>query len=468
MINVFSKKMYRFIPLVLIGIIAVSLMIIFVILPVKENAGIPSHVTPSANITSTTTPPAKEELETGKGWVKTVDLTHVCKEPCPGEFSLGLVFPVQQTSDGGYVTAGFISNLTHTADGQTVDMTRYIYLLKMDVDGNQWKKTYKTYEIGSRPSVKQTSDGGYIFVVGRYWKAGGGGHLIKTDANGNVLWNNTFGPFCGGWHSEIPRSIQQTTDGGYVVVGETLNCAGKKGGNGVFLLKTDASGNKIWEKVVTGRDFIDTLESVFQASDGGYLAIGHTSSFGVKQELDLIKVDANGKDMWEKTFGEYTYDVGSSVRQTSDGDFILIQGKNFPFTQRSEYERYAFKLDAKGNKLWEKTLKFSSFPEVRMISAVQTSDGGYMAVAKKAGGEGGENDFYLVKLDENGHEMWYKWHKIVLFAIDNTENRLEILLIQQTSEGGYTLSGVSSYNPPDITYPEAKYYIIKTDANGNV
>lgn len=136
-----------------------------------ENDDVNTLAKSQANLTSPSTLPAEEKSEivtppaestsvTGNGWVKTIDLTHVCKESCPGEFELALLLSVQQTSEGGYVTAGSITNLTHLADGQIIDTGHYPYILEMDADGNSWNKTYDARGVVN--SFKQTSDGGYI------------------------------------------------------------------------------------------------------------------------------------------------------------------------------------------------------------------------------------------------------------------------------------------------------------------
>jgi len=183
----------------------------------------------------------------------------------------------------------------------------------------KFAKTYGGTYYDRAYSVRQTSDGGYI-VAGWTWSFGGGGpdfFLIKTDASGNVQWAKTYG----GTGDDRAYSVQQTSDGGYIVAGYTYSLGA--GGRDFFLVKTDANGNLQWAKTYGGTG-IDSTISVQQTSDGGYIVAGWTDSFGAGSwDILLIKTDANGNVQWAKTYGGTDWDFAYSVQQTSDGGYIV-------------------------------------------------------------------------------------------------------------------------------------------------
>jgi ribosomal protein S11 len=190
---------------------------------------------------------------------------------------------IQQTSDGGYIVAG--ATASFGAGWHNV------LLIKTDADGNIiWAKTYGGADYDVAYFIQQTSDGGYI--VAGYTNSFGAGwediFLIKTDADGNIIWAKTYG----GTYWDGAFSVQQTSDGGYIVAGLTASFGA--GFDDIFLIKTDANGNIIWAKTYGGT-YYDYAYSVQQISDGGYIVAGGTESFGAGGgNAFLIKTDENG------------------------------------------------------------------------------------------------------------------------------------------------------------------------------
>jgi len=244
-------------------------------------------------------------------------------------------FSVQQTSDGGYIVAGETSSFGAGYPDA--------FLIKTDADGNIiWAKTYGGTSTDGATSVQQTSDGGYI-VAAEILSFGAGSwdiFLIKTDAYGNVQWAKTYG----GTGADIPISVQQTSDGGYIVAGFTDSFGA--GERDIFLIKTDANGNIIWAKTYGGT-YWDYAFSVQQTSDGGYIVASSTLSFGTSNDFFLIKTDANGNIIWAKTYRRTGWDEVYSVQQTSDGGYILV-GLTYSFGAGSE-DIFLIKTDANGN-----------------------------------------------------------------------------------------------------------------------
>lgn len=182
-----------------------------------------------------------------------------------------------------------------------------------------WSKTYGTANPEVARSMIRTDDGGYAMVGYRYPISPGTNDfwLVKTDADGNMQWNNTYG----GASYEDAYSIVKTSDGGYAVVGFTMSFGA--GGFDFFLVKTDSNGNEQWNKTYGGAND-DIAYCVIQTSDGGYAIAGQTQSFGAGfNDFWLVKTDANGNEQWNKTYGGMGYDEAPSLVQTADGGYSL-------------------------------------------------------------------------------------------------------------------------------------------------
>ncbi len=272
-----------------------------------------------------------------------------------------------------------------------------IFLIKTDADGNIiWAKTYGGTNDDMAFSVQQTSDGGYI-VAGMTSSFGAGYRdifLIKTDANGNVIWAKTYG----GTNTDYAFSVQQTSDGGYIVAGHTESFS-TGWDTDIILIKTDADGNIIWAKTYGGTDW-DEASSVQQTSDGGYIVAGTTRPFGAGGDIILIKTDASGNVQWAKTYGGTNDDRAYSVQQTSDGGYI-VAGYTVSFSTGWDTDIFLIKTDADGNIIWAKTYGGTGYD---MASSVQqTSDGGYIVAGTTNSFGVGSDDVFLIKTDANGN-----------------------------------------------------------------
>lgn len=217
---------------------------------------------------------------------------------------------VQQTTDGGYIIAGNTQMGWYASN---------VWLLKTNSYGDTlWTKIFGVLGYNEGYSVQQTTDGGYILIVrqsigiNNFW-------LIKTDANGDSLWTRTYG----GINSDKGESVRQTADGGYIITGSTSSYGA--GERDIWLIKTDSNGDMIWNRTYGGSNYEEGGHSVQQTTDGGYILIGATTSFGeVEGDIWMIKTDSDGDTLWTKTFGGSDRDEGLAVQQTTDGGYIFI------------------------------------------------------------------------------------------------------------------------------------------------
>jgi hypothetical protein len=198
-------------------------------------------------------------------------------------FASGQVYSIQETADSGYVLSGY----TTIFGGGNSDA----YIIKADSSGSHiWAKTFGGSDQDAMYSVQETTDGGYIFTGGTHSFSTGwnDAYLIKTDESGNHLWSKTFG----GSMREYAYSVQETTDGGYIMAGLTSSFGAEE--DDVYIIKTDESGNHLWSKTFGGSRWEYTY-SIKQTTDGGYIVAGSTNSFGRGWgNFYIIKTDSNG------------------------------------------------------------------------------------------------------------------------------------------------------------------------------
>jgi hypothetical protein len=220
-------------------------------------------------------------------------------------------YNIQHTNDNGFVLTGIKKSYELG--------TKDVLLIKLDSEGNiKWAKIYEGKSDDESYSVQQTNDGGFI-MAGWTNSFGSGGWdflLIKTDASGNIQWAKTYE----GEGDELAYSVQQTSDGGFLVTGYTSSFG--SGGWDFLLIKTDASGNIQWAKTYGG-DNLDRSYSAQITRDGGFIVSGYTYSFGESADILLIKTDATGNIQWAKIYGGSRTDISYSVNQTRDNGYVI-------------------------------------------------------------------------------------------------------------------------------------------------
>jgi hypothetical protein len=346
----------------------------------------------------------------------------------------------QQTIDGGYVMAG--TTKSFGAGGND------FYLIKLDADGDLiWSRTYGGNGEDDVNSMQQTRDGGYVITGWTYsFRTGGYDiYFVKTNSSGDLQWSRTYGGAGANW----ANSIEQTTDGGYIISAGTNNFGA--GGQDVYLLRTDSSGNLLWSKTYGGSSSEQGFY-VKQAIDGGYVITGYTFTYGAgADDIYLIKTDESGNLLWSKTYGGVSSDIPGSIQLTSDGGYI-IGGFTSSFGTGGG-DIFLIRTDGSGNLSWSRTYGGAGYD--RAYTTQQTSEGGYiMAGTTNSFGAGGY-EVYLVKADGSGNLMWSR-----TFGGKGSESGS---CVNQTNDGGYFITGGTS----SFGAGNSDFYVIKTDGSGN-
>jgi hypothetical protein len=382
---------------------------------------------------------------------------------------------VQQTSDGGYLLGGDSSSGISGNKSQASKGLSDYWVVKLDANGNKlWEKAFGGSDRENFQSLQQTSDGGYILggssssgisgdktevnkgtgITTDYW-------VVKMDANGNKIWDKTFG----GSSNDNLWTLLQTSDGGFILGGWSESGIGgdksqaSKGGNDYWVVKLDANGNKIWDKTFGGSSD-DYLSSLQQTADGGYI-LGGKSDSGISSDKSqpnngpiytfdywVVKTDASGNKLWEKTFGGNDNDNLGSILQTSGGEYILSGGSasliSGDKSQKGQggWDHWVLKLNGSGNKLWDKNFGTNPITNTNTSYSLgylqQTPDGGFISGGTTGSGLSSNTDYLIVKVDSSGNKIWDK-----ILSGDSWDF---LHCLKKTSDGGYILGGMSKSN----------------------
>ncbi len=288
------------------------------------------------------------------------------------------------TSDGKYIIGGTTSSFG--AGGSDV------WLLKVDTLGDTiWTKTFGGAALDGGASAQQTVDGGYI-IVGRTFSFGNEYsdiYLIETDSVGNEIWEQNYG----GIGIDEGQSVEHCSDGGYIVVGVTTSFGA--GNADVYIIKADSMGDTIWTRTYGGSDY-DNAYSIVRASDSGYIVAGHTESFGLGCDVYCLKINESGDTIWTRTYpgaggGAEAY----SVRQTFDEGYIIA---GYTTTYTNEADAYLIKTDSIGNVVW--TSHYGDIYDDWGWSVQQTADSGYIIAGVTFSTSTSHEDAYFIRLEK--------------------------------------------------------------------
>ena len=294
-----------------------------------------------------------------------------------GGTSTEIAKSIIQTNDGNYVVAGY--TLSSDLDVDANNGQKDFWILKLDVSGNiVWKKNYGFSGQDEAFSIIQTNDGGFFTCgyldvtasggdgndnaraakhgIGDYW-------AVKLDAQGNFEWRRYFG----GSNNDRATSAIQTSNGDFIITGsadsDDFDITNSKGNDDIWLIKISATGTLIWEKSFGGSQIEDSFK-VIPTNDGNYFVLGSTisSDKDISQDLGgkdiwLLKIDNNGNLIWEKSFGGNQFDIASSIIQLQDGNY-MISGhtrSDDKYTIKGQNDILLIKIDNNGNEIWSDT-----------------------------------------------------------------------------------------------------------------
>lgn len=314
-------------------------------------------------------------------------------------------------------------------------LTSYFSLIKLSF---AYITFQKTYELGFGYCVQQTTDGGYIVVGTCYYDPYAYILLIKTDSLGDTLWTKR-------WGYPPPLSlrkgyyVRQISDNGYVI-------AGQYGSGTVYLIKTDSLGNQLWYKWYY--TVFDTAYGycVQQTPDEGYIIVGKKTWSSNQFDIWLIKTDSLGDTLWTKRFGVATEsEIGYTVHRTpTDGGYIIAGTKPNSI--------WPLKTDINGDTFWTQTYSPATLNEYGNKIAL-TSDGGYIIIGNIL--VSGYYDAYLIKTDSLGNVLWAKTY----CGTNNDYGNC----VQQTFDGGYIIAGTTS----SFGVGSSDVWLIRTDSLGD-
>jgi hypothetical protein len=346
-----------------------------------------------------------------------------------------------QTRDGGYAIVGYTSSLGARQED--------VYLVRTDLQGEVlWSKTYGGDGKDNGWDVLDLEDGGFL-IVGFTNSFGAGEmdiYLVRTDDKGIMLWERTFG----GPKSEFGWAMAPTDDGGFVLAGQT-NSFGDGEEDG-YLVKVNAQGEEIWSQTFGGAQE-DRLFSIDQSADSGFILTGTTTSFGSgNRDAYLVKISNSGELDWMQVFGEDRDDVGHSVRQTTDRGYI-VTGYTKSFGAKN-YDTWLIKTDEAGLSQWQKF--YGESGDDRTIYGEQTDDGGYIMVGYTTGFDSAGWDVFLVRTDSTGEVTWHKTFGGITEDTGYT--------VRQTVDGGFILTGET------YSFGEGggDMYVIKINQDGDI
>ena len=345
------------------------------------------------------------------------------------------------TKDDGYILVGYTNSYGFGKND--------VWVIKTDFTGEkEWSKVYggKLDDYGW--GVTESSDGGYV-IVGETYSFGQGQsdiYLLKIDSIGNQIWQSTFG----GLAEDVGYSVANTNDGGFIVASQTRSYG--KGGSDGMIVKFDKNGQKEWNKVFGGKG-MDYFKSIANNSFDGFIVGGGTRSFnnGDSQGWALL-VDQKGFPIWEKTFGDNGEDGFNMISPTRDNSFIGV-GYSASFFSKGLKDILMVKIDSLGNKSWMQL--YGGRDDDKANAVYECKDGGFVLTGETNSFGKGKNDIFILKTNQIGDKKWMNMLGGKGVDIGNS--------VQELQNGGYIIAGTSTIS--NLSFDSI---LIKADKKGKI
>jgi PKD repeat protein len=398
---------------------------------------------------------------------------------------------VSLTTDGGYIVTGETNSNHTGDVGFNHGIMDALVIKLDGAGQKVWNTTLGGDNYDGGLAIRQTTDGGYIVAGATYSNQTGDvgfnhgltdAWVFKLDGAGQIAWSTVLG----GNDSEGFTAIEQTSDGGYIAAGTTNSNRSddvgvNHGDNDFWVVRLDGTGQKVWNTTLGG-DGSDEANAVWQTSDGGYIVAGETESnqtgdVGFNHgsvDYWVVKLDDAGQKVWNTTLGGNKAEEEATVgRQTSDGGYV-VAGKTYSNQSddvgfnHGEVDCWVVKLDGSGRKVWNATLGGAGDDDANAVQ--QTMDGGYIVAGKTesdrtgdVGSNHGLTDFWVVRLDGAGQKVWNT-------TLGGTGIE-EALSIQQTTGGGIVVAGYTTSNGTGdvgFTHGNFDYWVCRLGAGSPV
>ena len=385
----------------------------------------------------------------------------------------------RKKGDSDYSTEVATSQLMHTISGLISGETYEVRLRAKDNQGyyseytqftgtvvTTFDKTFGESDYEEAYAITTTLDGGYI-LAGETKSKGAGSYdmwVVKTDASGKKMWDKTYG----GSQWDRAHAVMSTADGGFVLVGQ--NESKGKGSRDMWAIKIDSKGGKVWDKNY-GDIHADEAYAITPTKDDGFILVGQTftSRFSPSRgagglDMWIVKIDKKGNKVWDKTFGGRKDDGAYAITPTTDGGYVLA---GYTKSQGAGgLDMWVVKIDNKGDKVWDKAFGKSSNDGARSVTA--TTDGGFIIAGfinsatnrYTYGVKDPSSDIWVVKIDSKGSKVWDK-----TFGGRYTD---DIYAIMPTTDGGFILTGyIGIYDRWTPSNEQNNVWALKIDDKGN-